>query len=106
MSIARRISQTVADLWNGRIAMSRVFWEYAIAYGTVLHLVTTLAAFAAFAKDWPALIGFTIFFLPAPYTLLMIVAVWKSAARYAGPAIWSTLARALIIVWAAFATLL
>ena len=106
MSIARRISQTAADLWNGRIAMSRVFWEYAIAYGTVLHLVATLAAFAAFAKDWPALIGFMIFFLPAPYTLLMIVAVWRSAARYSGWAIWATLARALIIVWAVAATLI
>ena len=106
MSIARRIFRTAADLWNGRIAMSRVFWEYAVAYGTVLNLTTTLAAFAAFAKGWPAAAGLVIFFLPAPYNLLMIISVWKSAARYTGPAIWSTLARALIIVWAAFATLI
>jgi hypothetical protein len=40
-----------------------------------------------------------------PYNFLMVVAVWRSAARYAGNAIWSTLARALILVWAVLATL-
>lgn len=96
--------QFVSDLWNGRIPLGRVFWEYSIAYGTILNLITTLAAFAAFASDWPDAIGIAIFFLPAPYNLLMIISVWKSAARYPGPAIWATLARAFVIVWAAAAT--
>jgi hypothetical protein len=32
-----------------------------------------------------------------------VVSVWRAAARYTGWAIWSTLARALVIVWAAIA---
>ena len=98
------LAQFIADLWRGHVPLRRAFWEFAIGYGTVFNLVTTIAAFAAFASDLPDWAGLALFFLPAPYNLLMIVAVWRSAARYPGPAIWATLARALIIVWAAAAT--
>jgi hypothetical protein len=100
----KRIAAFVRDIWYGRIPLARVFWEYAIGYGTVLNLLATLAAFSAFSRHWPEALGLAIFFLPAPYNLLMIVGVWRSAAIYQGPAIWPTLARALIIAWAAAAT--
>jgi hypothetical protein len=96
----------VSELWNGRLPLARIFWEFAIGYGTVLNLVATLAAFAAFTRNWPETIGLALFFLPAPYNLLMVVGVWRSARDYSGPAIWPTLARALILVWAAAATFL
>jgi len=106
MTIARRTAQIVVDLWSGRVPLARAFWEYAVAYGTVLNLLTTLAAFIAFTKDLPDAVSIALFFSPAPYNLLMIVAVWKSAARYAGRAIWATLARVCIIVWAALVTMI
>jgi len=99
-----RFQQLLSDLWNGRVELGRVFWEYAIVYGTIFNLITTLAALAAFAGDWSDAIALAIFFLPAPYNLLMIISVWRSAARYSGPAIWATLARILIVAWAALAT--
>ena len=100
----RLLAQFAADLWHGNFPLRRAFWEFAVGYGTVLNLVTTIAAFAAFASDLPDWAGLALFFLPAPYNLLMIVTVWRSASRYAGPAIWATLARALIVAWAAAAT--
>ena len=99
-----KLWRLVSELWNGRLPLARIFWEFAVAYGTILNLVTTLAAFAAFSRNWPAAIGLVLFFLPAPYNLLMVVGVWRSARHYSGPAIWSTLARALILVWATAAT--
>jgi hypothetical protein len=99
-----RLVALVRDIWNGHLPLARVFWEYAIAYGTILNLLSTLAAFAAFSRQWHEAIGLAIFFLPAPYNLLMVVAVWRSATNYAGRAIWPVLARALILVWAAAAT--
>jgi hypothetical protein len=99
------MKQLVTDLWYGRVPLARAFWEYAIVYGTLANLVTTLLSLAAFAKDLPAAFGLGIFFLPAPYNFLMVVAVWRSAARYQGPAIWSKLARILIVIWAAVCTL-
>ena len=101
-----RVRQWLADLWNGRVSMSRVFWEYAICYGTVLNLLTTIASFALVAGDYPGWLAVAVFFLAAPYNLLMIVAVWRSAMRYEGPQIWATLARAFVIVWAVAATLI
>lgn len=106
MTFARRTAQIVADLWNGRVPLARAFWEYAVAYGAVLNLLTTLAAFTAFARGWPDAASLAIYFSPAPYNLLMIIAVWRSAAQYAGRALWATLARALIIVWAAVVTVI
>jgi len=94
----------LVDLWNGRVPLARAFWEYAIIYGSALSLIFTLASLFAFSQDWHTL-GIAFFLTPVPYNLLMVVAVWRSAARYEGAPIWSTLARALIIVWAAIASL-
>jgi hypothetical protein len=99
-----RLSAFVQDIWTGRLPLARIFWEYAIGYGTVLNLLATLAAFAAFSRNWPEAIGLVLFFLPAPYNLMMVVGVWRSAQHYSGPAIWPTLARARSLVWAAAAT--
>lgn len=99
-----RPARLITDIWNGRLPLARVFWEYAILYGSFLNLVTTLAAFATFAGGASPVLGLLMFFVPAPYNLLMVVGVWRSAGQYPGPTLWATLARALIIVWAAVAT--
>jgi hypothetical protein len=99
------MKQRILDLWYGRVPLGRIFWEYAILFGTLVNLITTFAALAAFAKGAPVAISILIFLLPAPYNLLMVVGVWRSAANYRGRPMWATLARALIIVWAAVATL-
>lgn len=94
----------VADLWHGRVPLARAFWEFAIIYGSITNIVTTLAAFALFANDFHPALGLSVFFLPLPYNLLMVVAVWRSAGQYFGPAMWAVLARALILAWAVIAT--
>jgi hypothetical protein len=96
----------LADLWHGRIPMSRVFWLYAVCYGTLFNLLTTIASFALVAGNYRGWFAVAVFFLPAPYNLLMIISVWKSAPRYQGSPYWSTLARAFIIVWAIAATVI
>jgi hypothetical protein len=100
------LAQWLADLWRGRIPMSRVFWLYAVCYGTLLNLLTTIASFALVAGNYPGWLAAAVFFLPAPYNLLMIASVWNSAPRYQGSHFWAKLARALIIVWAIAATMI
>jgi hypothetical protein len=100
-----RLRLLVVDLWRGRLPLARVFWEFAICYGTLANLVTTLAAFTAFTQGW-TLTGIAAFVLPIPYNVLMVVSVWRSAAQYSGPAIWPALARALVLIWAALASLI
>ena len=93
------------DLWNGRVPLARVFWDFAVIYGSFANLLATGAALTMIVLGWPALLAVVIHFLPVPYNLLMVVAVWRSAARYEGDAIWAQLARPAILVWAAIATL-
>ena len=99
------MKQRIADLWYGRVPLARIFWDYAIIFGSLANLVSTLAALAAFANGVPAALGLLLHFLPAPYNLLMVVGVWRSAANYRGAQVWAILARTLILVWAAIATL-
>lgn len=99
------MKQRIADLWYGRVPLARIFWDYAIIFGSFANLVSTLAALTAFANGVPAVLGLLLHFLPVPYNLLMVVGVWRSSANYRGAQIWATLARILILVWAALATL-
>jgi hypothetical protein len=101
---ATRLAQHAVDLWYGHVSLGRVFWEYAIVIGTLLNLITTALTLVAFARGWPAAVGMAFHVLPIPYNLLMVVSVWRAAARYSGRAIWPILARALVIVWALVAT--
>src|SRR5688572_6864357 len=95
----------IADLWNGRTPLPRAFWEYAICYGTLLNLVTTFASLAALSMGASGLVTLAIHFIPLPYNLLSVVAVWRSADNYRGWSIWRPLSRTGVIVWALAASL-
>jgi hypothetical protein len=99
-----RIKTILLQLWRGDFTLRRAFWDYAIVYGSLLNLTTTLAAFAAYAAELPLAVAAVIFFSPLPYNLLAVLNVWRSAERYAGPPIWAHLARIAVIVWAVIAT--
>ena len=96
----------VRQLWDGEMSLARSFWEFGIVYGTLIHLIATGAAFGAFVMGTPLWIAATLYFLPAPYAILVVVGVWRSAARYRGPAERAHLARLGILAWAVLATVL
>jgi hypothetical protein len=96
----------VTRLWKGEMGLGRSFWEFGVLYGTLIHLVSTGLAFAMIAADLPAWLAVVIFFLPAPYTVLIVVAVWRSADRYQGPAERVPLARIAVVIWALLVTAL
>ena len=93
-------------LWQGEVGMARSFWEFGVVYGTLIHMVATGLAFGALVAGIPAWIAVVIFLLPAPYTILVVVAVWRSADRYRGPSGRAHLARTVILIWALLATVL
>jgi len=90
----------VVRLWNGEVGLASAFWEYALVFGTFAHVVTTALAYGAFAAGAPFWLAAMMFFLAAPYTLLVTLGVWRSADRYQGPAKWAHGARIAVIVWA------
>jgi hypothetical protein len=98
--------ERLEQLWDGRVPLARVFWEWAILWGTVANLIATGAALAIIVLDGPALLAVVVHFLPLPYNFLMVVAVWRSAARYAGGAHWAYLAAGAVVVWAVAMTVI
>ena len=95
----------IVRLWSGDVGLGRAFWEFGILYGSLIHLIATGVAFAALTAGVPAWIAVAIFLLPAPYTVLAVVAVWRSADRYRGPSRHVHLARVGIVLWALLATI-
>lgn len=86
-------------LWSGELPLARAFWEHAIVYAALVNLAATYAAFAALAADLPGILAVIIFLLPIPYIVMAVVGVWRSAAVYAGPPHWASLARAASVLW-------
>ena len=97
--------ERLEELWNGRLPLAVAFWNWAIITGTFANLVATGAALTIIVLGWPAIFAVVLHFLPIPYNLLMVVAVWRSAARYEGEAMWANSARGAVVVWAAVMTL-
>ena len=81
------------SLWLGELPLGEAFWIWAISVGLLVNLTTSLLFLTLITVDrpWTALIvGYA---LSVPYNVMAGVGVWRSAARYAGPAGHADLAR-------------
>lgn len=80
-------------LWRGELALADAFWTWAVTVGLVVNVTTSALFVAMMVNDrlWEAL--FLGYALSLPYNLIAIVGVWRSAARYDGPAFHAVLAR-------------
>lgn len=97
--------QVIRDLWSGGFPLARAFWDYAVIYGLLLNLVSHLVFLALILNDADTILIALAFALPIPYNILVVVAVWRSAARYPGPRKWAELARIATVIWMAALTL-
>jgi len=95
---------TVRRLWAGEVPLAHAFWDYAVVGGLSINLLATVAALALIVAGAPAIAAVGVHMLPMPYNLVILVAVWRSAGRYAGAVVWRNLARAAIVLWTAVAT--
>lgn len=89
----------IIALWQGQIPLSEVFWTFTILFGTLINLVATGVMFAAIAAGVPAEAAILFHFLPLPYNILALIAVWRSARDYEGPTVWATAARLAAALW-------
>ncbi len=81
------------SLWLGQLCLDEAFWTWALTIGLAVNLATSglFLAMISLDRPWAALIlGYG---LSVPYNVLTVVGVWRSAARYRGPAILADLAR-------------
>lgn len=92
-------------LWKGQLPLARAFWRYAIVYALLANLCATGAALAIVAAGLPVPLAIVVFLLPAPYVVVAVVGVWRSADAYTGPPRWATIARYSVLVWGALIVL-
>jgi hypothetical protein len=96
----------IVRLWRGEVGLGRAFWEYTIGYGTLAHTAATGLAYGLYVAGAPLWVAAVIYFVAAPYTVLVTVGVWRSAERYQGPEQWAIAARIAVAAWAVAATVL
>ncbi len=93
------MTKLVKHLWAGEVPLRQAFWQYAVVYGLLLNLITTLAFLVLIARDANTALIVLAFASPVPYNVFMVVAIWRSAGRYPGPKTWADLARLGIVIW-------
>jgi hypothetical protein len=93
------VAKLVKHLWAGEVPLRQAFWQYAVGYGLLLNLITTLAFLALITRDANTALIVLAFALPVPYNVLITVAVWRSADRYPGSKTWADLARIGAVIW-------
>jgi hypothetical protein len=87
----------VRQLWNGDLPLSRVFWTDMLVVGTLVDVVTLVATMLLFAGDAPLAYGLAMFLVHIPYSVLLFIGVWRSAARERSA--WSLPAQILAGIW-------
>ncbi len=81
------------SLWSGELPLGEAFWTWAISVGLVVNVATTVLFLTMISLDRPWAALFFGYAPSVPYNALVTVGVWRSAARYQGPAVHADLAR-------------
>ena len=100
-----RTVKLVKCLWAGELPLRQAFWQYAVGYGLLINLVTSMAFLALLTNDANIDLVALAFALPIPYNFVVAVAVWRSADRYSGPKTWADLASVGTVIWMVVLTL-
>jgi len=79
------MASLVARLWHGDVPLGEAVWFYAVGYGLLINIITSMLFLIAVANEANLAMVLAIHVLPLPYNALMVVAVWRSAGRYPGP---------------------
>jgi hypothetical protein len=82
----------------GNLPLGDAFWAWAVIGGLLVNISTSIAFLALITNDlpWAALIvgyGFSV-----PYNVVVLVGVWRSAARHDGPQVHADLARGATLI--------
>ncbi|NKX44811.1 hypothetical protein [Roseicyclus persicicus] len=85
-------------LWRGDLSLGEAFWTWAVLGALVVNVTTSVAFLALVSADRPWLALAAGYALSVPYNLVVLVGVWRAAARDEGPALWADLARVASLV--------
>lgn len=99
LAVLPRFGMSLEALWRGRWPLVSAFWDFGVLGGLLVHAVGA-GVFLWALNDGASLAVKTLLWAaPIPYSAFVLVAVWRSAGAYAGPAWRATGARWAIVVW-------
>jgi hypothetical protein len=90
--------------WRGEVPLRVAFWWDMVCVGTAINLAAGLAGMLLLAADMLTVIAVIVFFSPLPYNVLLVLSVWRSAEKSAGPATVATQLAA--VIWIILATVM
>lgn len=97
--------ETVKALWSGSMELPIAFWRYAVIWGLIINIVTSIGTLVTVLAGAPVWLLVPVHLLPTPYNLLVVVGVWRSAELYQGDRKWAQLARLVTLVGMAILTM-
>ena len=87
------VMENLKALWRGELRLGDAFWNWAILGALAVNVSTTILRLVLITVDQPWLAFVFGYALSVPYNVVALVGVWRSAARYDGPALRADLAR-------------
>lgn len=85
-------------LWRGDLPLHDAFWTWAVLVGLAVNVTTSILFLILLSIDWPwsaLVVGYA---FSVPYNIVVVVGVWRSAARNAGPPWQADLARSVTVI--------
>ncbi|WOH53538.1 hypothetical protein [Bradyrhizobium sp. sBnM-33] len=80
-------------LWKGDLPLRQAFWNWAVAGGIAVNVLTSILFLALIMGDHIVAAFVVGYVFSLPYNIIATVGVWRSAARYEGERPWADLAR-------------
>jgi len=88
----------VTRLWRGELALAEAFWNWAVFGGLIINLTSSAAFLFLIMAERPVAAAIAGYVFSVPYNLVVVVGVWRAAARYDGEQRWADLARIVTVV--------
>ena len=95
----RRTADLVADLWAVRVPLADAIWTYAVFWDFLINITTSLLTLGLVAAKAPNGLAVAAHVVAIPWNLLVLVAVWRSAAQPQVPPWLATAVRAIACGW-------
>jgi hypothetical protein len=84
-------------LWKGELPLPQAFWNWAVAGGIAVNVLTSILFLALIMGDRIVAAFVVGYALSVLYNIIVVVGVWRSAARYEGERRWADLARIVTV---------
>ena len=100
------VGEAIVEFWRGGLPLGRAFWVWGLLGGGVVSLCATLLALMLLAARAPGWLAALVFGAHIPWNLVLLVGVWRSAARPEVSHATANVARLAMIVWVVALSLL